>query len=385
MARLPAAPVDADDDEPILRFPGLGCVLTIVVILLLGAGVVVSALVLTDGRPQTLLLLLTPFASESAGARATSTLPPTITPTVDGATPAAPGSSGEALPPPSGGDRLAFASNRDGDYEIFLMDVDGSNLLQLTANGVEDFDPAWSPGGDQIAYVSRATPNDLSQIMVMNADGSGQQAVTPADTVYFDPDWSPDGNWLAFSSNRAGSYDLYIMRPDGSDLCQLTASDRNELTPRWSPNGTMLGYHTRIGQDRATSELFMVEVNPDAACPDVVRGVPQQITDNTVLDQWLDWSPDGLRLAYTSQGEDEDNRHDLYMLDLAYNLATVLTSGAGDDDDPVWSSDGTRIAFDSNRAGGSNFLLYVLDVNTGQVSQITSGAQDDVAPAWQPR
>jgi len=105
--------------------------------------------------------------------------------------------------------RIAFNSNRDGNWEIYVMNGDGTGQTRLTNNPAEDFSPAWSPDGLRIAFSSKRDGNP--EIYIMNADGTGQTRLTnsPANDVH--PTWSPDGTRIAFETDRDGNSEIYVM------------------------------------------------------------------------------------------------------------------------------------------------------------------------------
>ncbi|MCM3903894.1 MAG: hypothetical protein ND866_19500, partial [Pyrinomonadaceae bacterium] len=117
--------------------------------------------------------------------------------------------------------RIAFDSNRDGNSEIYVMNADGGDVQRLTNNSGFDFLPKWSPDGTRIAFVSnRDEPNPSAcgncnfEIYVMNADGSNQTRLTNNPSYDLSPEWSPDGTRIVFQSN---SVDIYVMNADGSN------------------------------------------------------------------------------------------------------------------------------------------------------------------------
>lgn len=347
-------------------------VLGVIAAIVIGVGI--AAYFLTDGNPGSLLAILTPIPTRTLHDAPTATAAvggePVVEPSTGTAVPV-------LLPPPSGGDRLAFSSDRDGDFEIYLIDIDGSNLRQLTDNGGSDFDADWSPDGRQIVFARRETLESDSEIVIMNADGSDPRQITDNDFDDTDPAWSPDGEWIAFSSNRDGDADIYLMRVDGSDLRQLTEnSDRDDLTPRWSPDGSRIGYHARLGNNRETSEIYIMDAG---------GGAPYQLTSNDRRDEWLDWAPDGQRVAFSSGMDLPENQRAVIVFDLLTSTSVRVTVDGIHDDDPTWSPDGGRIAFDSDRDGGTWFDLYVLDIASGVLQQLTSTDAHDVVPVWQPR
>jgi len=138
------------------------------------------------------------------------------------------------------GRRIAFAS--DG---ICVVNVDGSGLRKLTRDWDET--PAWSPDGRRIAFTSRRDGN--YEVYLMNADGTGQQNLTrnAADDHVHVGAWSPDGRRLVFHSNRGGNRDIYVMAADGSGQRNLTRNPAADLFAAWSPDGTRIAFTRRRG------------------------------------------------------------------------------------------------------------------------------------------
>ena len=151
---------------------------------------------------------------------------------------------------------LAFVSERDGNSEIYVMNVDGTGLLRLTNDAGRDTDPAWSPDGKRIAFASdRAGSSD---IYVMNADGSNLVRRTQTGSSEA-PAWSPDGSKIAFSSLRDGQFGIYVMSVDG-DWANPTrvGYDRGwNAHPAWSPDGGQIAF---VSDWRAFDFLFDVYV-----------------------------------------------------------------------------------------------------------------------------
>ena len=120
------------------------------------------------------------------------------------------------------GRQLQLANNQDGDFEIYLLNLDGSGTTQLTNNSANDGGNGWSPDGSKIAFESDRDGGDVD-IFVMNADGTGVMPLTQNDGIIDrNPVWSPDGTQLAFSSDRDGDQEIFIMNADGSGVTQLT-------------------------------------------------------------------------------------------------------------------------------------------------------------------
>lgn len=140
------------------------------------------------------------------------------------------------------GQTLVFSSDRatPGELEIWSMPSGGGVAVQLTDDVNASFSPDFSSDGTRIVFVSnRGGDND---IYVMNADGTSEQLLTINDKGADDrdPAWSPDDNWIVFSSNREEelALQLWLMRPNGADLRKLTEGDGNSRFPDWHPQET---------------------------------------------------------------------------------------------------------------------------------------------------
>lgn len=133
-------------------------------------------------------------------------------------------------------DRLLFRGSQGGlnALQICAVNLDGTDTQVIFSEpGVFSYFPALSPDGAKIAFTSNRDGN--LEIYVMNVDGSGLKRVTDSSGIDEYPTWSPDGQWIAFHSNRDGDFEIYIARPDGSDVRQLTNNDADDTQPSWSP------------------------------------------------------------------------------------------------------------------------------------------------------
>lgn len=148
-------------------------------------------------------------------------------------------------------------SDYSRNNEVFLVDANGENLVQLTDNDYSDYDPAWSPDGQKIVFAYN--DDGVQGLAIMDADGSNLHRITETSVYENAPSWSPDGQLIAFMSKRDGSANIYTIRPDGSGLVQLTAGNGDNIEPRWSPDGTQISFSSdREGFDL---QIYVMDAN----------------------------------------------------------------------------------------------------------------------------
>ena len=152
------------------------------------------------------------------------------------------------------GQQLAFASSRDGNPEIYVMNRDGSNLRRVTHNPAVDFTPTWSPSGTQIAFLSDRSGSP--QIYTMSPDGTGVRRVS-FESYADRPTWSPAPyNEIAFTARTGPGFDIKVLNIESSETRQITFGEGSNESPAWSPNGRHLAFSsTRAGR----SQIFTVD------------------------------------------------------------------------------------------------------------------------------
>lgn len=288
-------------------------------------------------------------------------------------------------------DRIAFVSDRDGNKEIYLMELVGTtvvSLTNLTNNPADDYDPVWSPDGTRIAFVSNRDPNlaecwPNDEIYVMDADGSHVTRLTDNPALDWTPVWSPDGTRIAFISTRVEpaaacqcvlcNRGIYVMDADGSHVTRLTEITPYDRDPSWSPDGRRIAF---VGSTSVsvhvytTAVIYVMDVDGSHATP---------LSDNAALELGPAWSPDGTRIAFVSY---RDSNAEIYMMDADGSHVTRLTDNPAVDLGPAWSPDGTRISFASYRDG--NGEIYVMDADGSNVTRLTDNPVDDWGPVWAP-
>lgn len=152
---------------------------------------------------------------------------------------------------------LAFSNQATGNNsDIYILSVDGEDLIQLTNTDGIDGGPFWSPDDRQIAFYSDRDGN--FEMYLMDADGSDQRRLTDNPAEDLVTSWSPDGARLAFFSNRDGNYELYTVNADGSDLVRLTNTSADEREPAWSPDGTRIAF---VSNQDGNDEIYVMDAN----------------------------------------------------------------------------------------------------------------------------
>lgn len=131
------------------------------------------------------------------------------------------------------GTQILFVSDRTGSRDLFVANIDGSEVTQITDDPASEVDAVWSPDGSQIAFVSNRSGD--SEIFVMNADGSDVTQITDDDYDELEIDWSPDGSRIVFVKHLPDQYDIFTINPDGSDEVQVTDDAFEDHTPIWQP------------------------------------------------------------------------------------------------------------------------------------------------------
>ena len=261
---------------------------------------------------------------------------------------------------------IAFESNRAGNYDVWVMNADGTGVTRLTTNASYDFEPDWSPDGTKIAFVSRRDGND--EIYVMNADGSGQTRLTNHGGSDRNPSWSPDGTKIAFEGRRLGDDDLWVMNADGSNVIPLTDHPADDQHPAWSPDGSKIAFQSyQLGNNNM--EVFVVNVNG--------TGLTNLSNHTGPFDGRPAWSPDGGKLAFVSG---RTGNLEIYVMNANGSGQTQLTFDGELDSYPAWSPDGKFITFRSDRSG--NIDVWVMKADGTGAANRTNHINTDCHPDW---
>ena len=184
---------------------------------------------------------------------------------------------------------IAFESHRDGNWEIYVLDLVDGSLTRLTDHPAYDGAPAWSPDGTEIAFESYRDGN-LEIYVAVGSMASGElRRLTENDAGDYGPAWSPDGTQIAFTSWRDGNKEIYVVPAGGGEAHNLTQHPADDEDPAWSPDGSALTFVSWRDVDAKTgnrnAEIYQLDPGR--------RRHAERLTDNP----WPDLDP-----AYDAEG-----------------------------------------------------------------------------------
>jgi Tol biopolymer transport system component len=226
--------------------------------------------------------------------------------------------------------RIAFASDRDGDFDIYVMSFDGTNLQPvLTTDPGEDRFPSWEPNGDRIAFASDRDGD--FDIMRMEDNGARETALTQNGCLDTEPAWSPDGTKIAYTSDCAGgNLEIFVMDSNGVGPTQLTnRTTRDDFHPTWSPDGTRIAFESvpTGGSAHVNTEIMIMNANGSN---------PQPITTAVQVRDLMHpaWSADGTFLAVGMV--DSSGDYNVYTVNLGNGAVRVVVDQALTQWSPAW-------------------------------------------------
>ena len=274
------------------------------------------------------------------------------------------------------------------EYQVFAMNVDGTDLLQLTHRsaafpaGIEA--PAWSPDGSSVAFDGVADDGHI-HIFAVNAEGTGLTQITSGDGEEIDASWSPDGTRLAVETQRSPSEPTGIAIVDVAtgDISMITENPfgGDDAKPTWSPDGTRIAFARSRGEQKRPSAVFVMDADGSSL---------QRITPRGLNAYRPAWSPDGTQMIFNTNDTSERIQDaEIYIVASdGSGLRRLTHEKYASAFRPTWSPDGEWILFTRFTFPGQltkSFDLYVMRPDGTDVRPVTS--TPDVAEnagVWRP-
>lgn len=273
--------------------------------------------------------------------------------------------TGEAGPFDS---RLAFISTRSGRFkELYVMNLDGSDLRQLTRNQTINLSPSWAPDARSLLFTSYK--DGRPKLYEMDVVSGRERLIPTGPGMVMGASFSPDGREIAVTRGAAkGDSEIVLVSPEGSVLSRLTEGQTINVSPSFSPNGSQLAFCSgRTG----SPQIYVMGTG---------GGQARRVSFKGSYNTQPVWSPKGDKIAYTGR---VDGRFQIFVVGADGGEATQITSSRGDNVDPTWSPDGRYLVFSSTRAGKAQ--LYFSDARGVRQRQLITSPGSDSSPAWSPR
>ena len=262
---------------------------------------------------------------------------------------------------------IVFTSTRDGNPEIYVMNSDGSREINLTRNRADDFDPTWSPNGEQILFVSNR--DGVRDLYLMNAEGENVERVFHKSAHREQPAWSPDGKMIAYAVPE--DHAINIATITGRSEKRLAWIDWGRGNPAWSPDGSEIAYDWMGGGGIRLINLKTDKITVFLQGRKMVMWRPA-------------WSPTGDRLAFAALKWPKnhvgplrvDDKLTLYVADRDGAWVRHIAKEPVVNH-PTWSPDSSEILYE--RSVDNRRQLFKVDSERGKPRQLTHSGENYLA------
>lgn len=261
--------------------------------------------------------------------------------------------------------RIAVVKKVQGEKHVFLMDIDGENVTQLTRGGNLNLLPSWSPDGRAILFTSYRFENpDLFEISV---GGGEPKPLSRRPGLNTGGRVSPDGGRIAVTLSQDGNSEVYLLDRGGNILKRLTNQWGIDTSPSWSPDGNRIAF---VSSRSGHPDLYMLEVE---------SGATKRITFKGNYNQTPAFSPRGNLIAFTAR--DERNVFDIFTLNVATGEVKRVTQDQGNNEEPSFSPNGRLLVFTTTRNKSKQLVVSTVD---GSRQTVLPSLGEHTSPSWGP-
>ncbi len=266
--------------------------------------------------------------------------------------------------------QIAFLSRQNKGTEIYVVDFDGGNLKQVTNDNTLNLTPTWSPNGRWLAYTSYAG-NNPDLVMIDNFGEKPKRTLLFLSGLNSAPSWSPVDDRLTLVLSKDENSEIYTLS-NNRTLRRLTRHFNIDTSPTWSPDGKKIAF-TSDRSGRGAPQIYIMDAH------DGDKAGVQRISFDSSYNDNPAWSPDGDKIAYTSR---VGKRFQIKIYDLTTKSSAVLTNGRGNNEQPTWSPDSRFIAY--RHKEGLNMSTYIQRLDSDRARQLSIGTSSGASPSWSP-
>ncbi|MCB9459550.1 MAG: PD40 domain-containing protein [Anaerolineaceae bacterium] len=268
------------------------------------------------------------------------------------------------------GGTIAFTVRERGQTDIWAVEVGSRQPIRIISSSTDDRDPKWNLQGDRLAFASRRDGNWELYFFDISAPGADPtaniQRLTYDLAFQAAPSWSDDGQWVVSENYQENNLDIVARRIDGSQVVRLTTDAAPDFSPVWSPNGRQVAF---VSWRDGNQDIYLVDLNSQA--------VTNLTQTPEIEEDYPAFSPDGRLIAYSSQQGGQE-QVSVIRIDQP-GTGQVVSIGRM----PTWSPDGLGLAYIADAIDNSRSFIYVMPYQTGGapliISEVPFGADH---PTW---
>lgn len=263
--------------------------------------------------------------------------------------------------------KIAFVSSVSGNWDLCIMNSDGTGLVNLTDTAIDERYPSISQDGEKIAY----NTND-GRMWILNIKDKEIKELGPRNCNASHSVWSPDDKKIAFtcfSAANTDDSDIWVVNSDGTDPRRVIIRKDIQINPVWSPDGKNIIFASTVYGRRH-------EIRHDLWSTSIDGRRARKLFGNNAANFQANFSQDGKKIVFTS---DKTGNMEIWVMDPNGKNEKQLTENPAYDADPCWSRDGKKIVFVSNRSGA--LQLWLMDADGSNLRQLTNNGENK-DPDW---